>query len=243
MFVLNVLLAIFFVRTEVNRPAAPGISTPSTLERQKPSSSPQLSAPANQESSLSVKSPPVEARPDPLLSTRRAERPAAKILRAGKTPRPDLSAPKPWADIHPPQETLGHTPAPVRDPSASSGASANVAPPGVAASFAIPAAGVHSNAAQHSTAPAASALARAAIGHGLTAQGTRAGSMAKVAPVGLPGVEKGLVRPKMPVAPALHIEIVPRPVKVAENCGDDKVFIACPELKNRYDTPYTSEAP
>jgi len=28
-----------------------------------------------------------------------------------------------------------------------------------------------------------------------------------------------------------------------ENCGDDRVFVACPTLKIRYDTPYTSEAP
>jgi hypothetical protein len=67
--------------------------------------------------------------------------------------------------------------------------------------------------------------------------------MSKVASVGLPSMENGSVRPKMPVAQALHIEIVPRPPKVLENCGDDKVFIACPELKMRYDTPYTSEAP
>jgi hypothetical protein len=48
----------------------------------------------------------------------------------------------------------------------------------------------------------------------------------------------------MPVAPiSLKIEIVPRPARVLENCGDDKVFIACPTLQIRYDTPYTSEAP
>jgi hypothetical protein len=65
--------------------------------------------------------------------------------------------------------------------------------------------------------------------------------MSKVASVGLPSMERGLMKPKMPVAQALHIEIVPRPPVVAENCGDDKVFIACPTLQIRYDTPYTSE--
>ena len=244
MFVLNILLAIFLVRTEIKRPGAPAISTPLTLEWQKPGSSPHLNAPANQGSSLGVKTPPVEARPVALPSTQMAKRPATKALRASKTPRPVLSVPMPRADIYPPQETLGQTPAPVRDPAASSGASANVAPPGLAASFGIPGAGVPSNAGPHPNAPAASALARSAIGHGLTAKGTWAGSMGKVASVGLPSMEKGVVIPKMPVAPtSLKIEIVPRPVRVLENCGDDKVFIACPTLQIRYDTPYTSEAP
>ena len=66
----------------------------------------------------------------------------------------------------------------------------------------------------------------------------------KVASVGLPAVEKGWVKPKMPVAPtSFKREIIPRPTKKLENCGDDKVFIACPELKTRYDTPYTTEDP
>jgi hypothetical protein len=57
-------------------------------------------------------------------------------------------------------------------------------------------------------------------------------------------MEKGLVKPKMPVAPTSpKIEIIPRPPVKLENCGDDKVFIACPTLKIRYDTPFTSEAP
>jgi hypothetical protein len=64
----------------------------------------------------------------------------------------------------------------------------------------------------------------------------------KVASVGLPAPESGLVKPKMPVAPTgLKIVMIPRPPKKVENCGDEKVFIACPELKTRYDTPYTSE--
>jgi hypothetical protein len=66
----------------------------------------------------------------------------------------------------------------------------------------------------------------------------------KVASVGLPPVETGLEKPMMPVAPtSLKFEIVPRPPKKVENCGDDKVFVACPVLKIRYDTPYTSPAP
>jgi hypothetical protein len=68
--------------------------------------------------------------------------------------------------------------------------------------------------------------------------------VAKVASVGLPPVEKGLVIPKTPVASvSSKFEIVPRPAVKVTNCGDDKVFIACPTLKNRYDTPYTTEDP
>jgi hypothetical protein len=66
--------------------------------------------------------------------------------------------------------------------------------------------------------------------------------MNKVASVGLPSMEKGLVTPKMPVTPiSPKIEIVLRPAVKLENCGDDHVFIACPTLKTRYDTPFTSE--
>jgi len=57
-------------------------------------------------------------------------------------------------------------------------------------------------------------------------------------------MEKELVTPHRPVAPAgVKVEIIPRPPVKLENCGDDKVFIACPTLKIRYDTPYTSEDP
>jgi hypothetical protein len=80
------------------------------------------------------------------------------------------------------------------------------------------------------------------MGNGLTAKGTGSGSVAKVAPVRLPAMEKGSAIPKMPVAPVVFpkIEIVPRPAEKPENCGDDKVFVTCPTLKIRYDTPYTS---
>jgi hypothetical protein len=37
--------------------------------------------------------------------------------------------------------------------------------------------------------------------------------------------------------------VIPRPVRKVENCGDDDHFIACPELKIRYETPYTTEVP
>jgi hypothetical protein len=83
-----------------------------------------------------------------------------------------------------------------------------------------------------------------AIYHGLTAKGARLDSETKVASVRLPAMERGSVAPKMPVAPISHkIEFVPRPPVKLENCGDNKAFIACPTLKNRYDTPYTSEVP
>jgi len=256
MFIFNVLLAAFLVRTEIKRPEArpgpPATSTPLTLERPKPGSSPQLNAPANQGPSLDVKTPPVEVRPARLPSSHRSKRPAikalSKALRASKTPRPVLSASMPRAVISPPQEPPGRPPAPVRNAVASLGTSAHVAPPGLAAS--IPAAGVPGNAGAPPKAPAASGLAPSAvlapsaIGRGIAARGTRSGSTVKVASVGLPSVEKGLVKPKMPVAPiSLKIEIVPRPPRKIENCGDDKVFIACPELKYRYDTPYTTEDP
>jgi hypothetical protein len=68
--------------------------------------------------------------------------------------------------------------------------------------------------------------------------------MTRVASIGLPAMEKGLVIPKMPVAPvSLKLEFIPRPAVKVENCGDDKVFIACPTLQIRYDTPYTTEIP
>ena len=75
MFVLNILLAAFLVRTEIKRPVAPATSTPLTLERPKADSSPQLNAPANQGSSLVVKTPPVEAGPVALPSTQMAKAP------------------------------------------------------------------------------------------------------------------------------------------------------------------------
>lgn len=242
MFVLNILLAAFLVRTEIKRPGAPAISTPLTLHRPNAGSTRQLNASPDQGSSRGLKTPPVEARSAALPGTQMAKRPETKALRASKTPRAALSAPKPRAKFYSPQESLGQTPAPVRNPAASSSASDNVAPPGRAASFGIPGAGVPSNAGPHPNAPAASALAPSAIDHGLTAKGTRSGSVAKVASVGLPAMEKGLVIAEMPVAPVSpKIEIVPRPAVKLENCGDDKVFIACPTLKIRYDTPYTSE--
>ena len=248
MFVLNILLAAFLVRTEIKRPGAPAFSTPLPLERPKAGSSPQLNAPADQGSSGGEKTPPVEVRPAGLPSAQMSRRPPIKALpkalRASKTPRRILLAPMPWAVIYSPQKPLGQTPAPVRDPAASSGASVTVAPPRLAASFGTPGTGARGNAGPAPNPSAASALSPSAIGNGLTAKGTRTGSVAKVAPVGLPAMEKVFFIPKMPVAPVSpKIEIVPRPAVKLENCGDDKVFIACPTLKIRYDTPYTTEDP
>ena len=248
MFVLNILLAAFLVTTEIKRPGAPATSAPLTLERPKPGSTPQLNAPPGQGASLGVKTPPVEASPAALPITQTAKRPPIKVLpealRASKTTRPVLSAPMPQAVVYPPKQLLGQTPAPVRDPAASSGASANVASPGLAASFRNPDTSARGNAGPPPNAPAASALSPSAIGNGLTAKGTRSGSMNRVASAGLPAIEKGLFIPKMPVAPIpFKIETIPRPLVKLENCGDDKVFIACPTLKIRYDTPFTSEAP
>ena len=255
MFVLNLFLAAFLVRTEFERPGAPAISTPLAPDRPKAGSTQQVNAPPDQgssldrRSSLGLKTPPVEARPAALPSTQKAKRPETNARRASKPQRAALSAPMPQPVIHPPQEPFGRTPSPVRNPGAPSSASADVAPQGLGASqdlgasFDIPGAGVHSNAGPHPNAPAAPALAPLAMDHGLTAKGTGSGSVAKVAkvaPVRLPAMEKGLAIPKMPVAPVVLPKMVPRPAETPENCGGDKVFVACPTLKIRYDTPYTS---
>ena len=87
---------------------------------------------------------------------------------------------------------------------------------------------------------------RRAFDRTLTAKGIRSGSVAKVASVGLPAMENGAVIPKRPVvsvASQIQVQMIPRPAVNPENCGDDRVFVACPTLKIRYDTPYTSEAP
>ena len=253
MFVLNILLAAFLVRTEFERPGAPAISTPLAPDRPKAGSTLQINAPPDQgssldrRSSLGLKTPPVEAKPAALPSTQKAKRPETNARRASKPQRAALSAPMPQPVISPPQERFGRTPS-RPNPGAPSSASANVAPQGLGtsqglgASFGIPGAGVHSNAGPHPNAPAAPALAPLAMDNGLTAKGTGSSSVAKVAPVKLPAMEKGLAVAKMRVAPVdiPKIEIVPRPAEKPENCGDDKVFVACPTLKIRYDTPYTS---
>ena len=252
MFVLNIFLAAFLVRTEFERPGAPAISTPLAPDRPKAGSTLQINAPPDQgssldrRSSLGLKTPPVEARPAALPRTQKAKRPETNARRASKPQRAALSAPMPQPVIYPPQERFGRTPSPVSIPGAPSSGSANVAPQGLGAtqglgaSFGIPGAGVHSNAGPHPNAPAAPALAPPPMDNGLTAKGTGSGSVAKVAPVRLQAMEKGLAIPKMPVAPVVLPKMEIRPAEKPENCGDDKVFVACPTLKIRYDTPYTS---
>jgi len=248
LFVLNILLAAFLVSTEFKRPEARAIfPTP----RPGAGSPPQHNAPPSQGSGLDqgssrrLNAPPVEAKPAALHSRRMAKRPPIralpKTLRASKPSRPVLSAPM-RAVIYPPNEPTVPPPAPVRNPAASLGATANVPFPARAPSFGIPAAGVPSSAG----APAGSALHPPGIDRALTAKGIQSGSMAKVASVGLPAMEKGVVIPKRPVvsvASQIEVPMIPRPAVKPENCGDDKVFVACPTLKIRYDTPYTSEAP
>jgi hypothetical protein len=235
LFVLNILLVAFVVGTEIKRPGGPATSTPLILERPKAGPSPQSNAPVDQGSSLDLKTPPVEAMPAAVPSTQMAKRPAIKALRASRTLLPHLSAPMPQAGVHSPQGRLGQTRTLVRVPGASPGSSASVAPPG---------AGVLGNAGPPPNAPAPSVLAPPAIGHGLTAKGTRSASMNRVASVGLPSIEKGLVISKRPVAPiSPKLEIVPRPAGKIENCGDDDAFIACPTLQTRPETPISSEDP
>ena len=255
MFVLNILLAAFLVRNEIKRPVktlgTPATSAPLTLEQPKTVPSPQLNAPADegsspQGSSLDLKTPPVEATPAALPATQMAKRPSARALRANKTLRPVLPATMPRAGSHPPEESPAQAPALVRAPAASPGTSAHAAPPGLATPFGTNGARVPGNAAPASNAPAASGpapsavLAPTAIGRGLSANGTRPGSMKKVASAGLPGMETGVVKPKMPVA-RTEIEIIPRPAAERENCSDDDTFIACPVLQTRPETPVPSE--
>lgn len=254
LFLLNVLLAAFLVKTEIERPGARAISNPFNLQRQKPTSKPQLKAPPQQGSSLHQGSgldqsrvqdtPPVDAKPSALPSTRVANRPPLKALRAGKSSRAVWSASRPRGVIYPPHEPFVRTPAPAPNPAASSSATVNIPPHGRTPSFGMPGAGVRSNPGPQPKAPAASALAPSAIGQGLAAKAIRSAPVATVASVRLPAMEKGLVTAKRPVAAAgVKVEIIPRPPVKLENCGDDKVFVACPKLKIRYDTPYTTEIP
>lgn len=254
MFVLNILLAAFLIRNEIKRPvksvAVPAATTPLTLEGPKTVPSPQLNspgnAPADEGSSVDLKSPPVEATPAALPGTQLAKRPASRTLRAGKTLRPDLPATMPRDVVHTSQEPPGQAPAVGRAPAVSPGTSAHAAPPGLATPFGTAGARIPGNAAPASNAPAASGPAAAAvlgptaIGHSLTAKGNRPGAMNKVASVGLPSMETGVVKPKMPVG-RTEIEIIPRPTGKLENCSDDETFIACPVLQTRPETPVPSE--
>ncbi len=252
LFVLNTLLAAFLVRTEIERPRARAISTPFRPGQLKPSSAPQVNAPPDQGSNLDQRSsrdlnfPPVEAKPSALSGTRTADhlpiRTLPKSLQTSKPSRGVWSPPRRGSVIYPPHEAFIRTPDPVDNPAASSSASVSVAPLARAASVGIPGAGVRSNAELHSREPAASGLDPSAIGHGTAAKAIRSAPVATVASVRLPAMETGLVAPKRPVAPAgIKVEIIPRPAVKLDNCGDDKVFVACPTLQIRYDTPYTSE--
>lgn len=260
LFVLNILLAAFLVRTEIERPGARAIYTPLHPQRSKAGSTTQFNAPPHQGSSRPQESsfhegssrglnaPAVDARSSALPSTQTVNRPPLralpKALRASKSSRDVWPAPRPRAVIYPPHEPFVRTPAPVPNPAASSSASADIPSLGRAASFGIPGADVHSNGGPHPNAPAASALNPSAIGHGLPTKGIRSAPVATVASVRLPAMETGLMTPKRAVAPAgVKVEMIPRPPVKLENCGDDKVFVACPKLKIRYDTPYTTQIP
>jgi hypothetical protein len=223
-------------------PGAPASSNPLTLEPQKSGPSQQPNAPVDRESGPVPKILPVDAMPAAWPSVQMPKRPAIKALRAGKSLPPKLSASKP--QVYPPQERLGQTPALIRVPSAPPGSSANVALPGRAASFGTPRAGALGNAGPPPKAPAPSVHATAAMGSGFTAKGTRPAAMNRVASVGLPPTETGLLTPKRPVAPiSPKLEIVPRPATERENCGDDGAFIACPTLQTRPEVSIPSEGP
>ncbi len=249
LFVLNILLAAFLVSTEFKRPETRAVFP---VLPTGAGSTPQHNAPPYQGSgvdpgsSRGLNAPPVEAKPAALPSSRMAKRPpikaSPKALQASKRSRRVLPAPMPRAVIYPPNEPTVLPPAPVRNPAASLSTTASVPIPARAPSFGIPAAGVPSSAGE----PAGSALHPQGSDHDLTAKGIRSGSVPKVASVGLSAMEKGVVIPKravVSVASQIQVQIIPRPAVKPENCGDDRVFVACPTLKIRYDTPYTSEAP
>lgn len=254
LLVVNIFLAAFLVRTEIEGFGARAISNPLKLQRQMPGSTLQLKAPPEKGASLGQgsrldqgrgpKVPSVEARSAGLPSAQMAKRAENRTLRASKKTRAVLSARLPLAVNYPPHESLVRTPPPVPNPAASSSASANIQYRGRAPSFGISGQGVHSGAGPHPIAPAASARATSVIDYALNARGTRSGAVATVALIGLPAMEKGLVASKRPVAPAgVKVQIIPRPAEKVENCGDDKLFVACPKLKIRYDTPYTTQVP
>jgi hypothetical protein len=113
---------------------------------------------------------------------------------------------------------------------------ANVAPPpAVVASVPSPTVGVRNQPElQRKT------ITPAVIGSGLGGNGvqssTNARTTTRVASVGLPEMDKGLIKPSMPVAPlSPKLEIVPRPKgldREMPNCGG-LVFIPCPTLHTR----------
>jgi hypothetical protein len=249
LLILNIPLVIFFLSKQFRKPEARTIS-PSL--RPGAGSSPQRSAPAypgsglDQGSSPVIKVPPVETRPAAVPARRAAKRPpihaAAKALRMGKSAHPVLSAATPHAVIYPPHEPVVQPSAPVRSPAVPLSATANVPSPVRAPSSGVPAASVPSSA----NAPAGSALPPRAIDRALPAKQVRSASVANVASVKLPAMAKGSVMPKgsvASVASQIKVEMIPRPAVSPENCGDDKAFVACPTLKTRYDTPFTSQAP
>jgi len=247
MLVVNILLVAFVVRTEIERLGAPATSTPLTVERPKAGPSPELNAPTDapvsQGASPDQKTIPAEVTPAPSPGVQVAKRPASNALRAARTLHPVLPEPMPRAGVYPPQQPLGQTPAPARNPAASPGSSSNVPPPAVAASIATPRAGVPGNAGTPSNAPAPSVLAPPpATANGIPAKVTRSASTNRVASVGLPAMEKGLVIPKKPVAPiSPKLEIVPRSAGKPENCGTEDAFVACPTLQIRPEGSIPSE--
>src|SRR5579862_7441350 len=138
MFVFNILLAGFLLRTEFGRTAAPATPTPLAPDGPKAGSTLQINAPPDQGSSLGrrpslgLKTPPVEARPAALPSTKKAKHPETNARRASKPQRAaSLPAPMPQPVIYPPQERFARTPSPVSNPGAPSSASTNVAPQGL----------------------------------------------------------------------------------------------------------------
>ena len=242
MFVFILLLVAFIVRTEIGRPAAPATTSPLTVEQPKPSPLPELNAPVDSGSSIDQKTPPAEAKPAALPSTQVAKRPANNAQRASRTLLPNYPAPVPRAGVNATQQRLGQTPAPARDAAASPGSSANVSSPGQTAT--VGASGVPGNAGSAPKAPAPSVLAPSATGQGSTAKGTRPATTNRVAPVGLPPMEKGSAMQKKPVASvASQLEIIHLPAGKSENCGTEDAFLACPTLHTRPETPIPSEEP
>ena len=252
MLVFNILLVAFIGWTELGRPGAPATSAPIPLEQPKADASPEVNAPVDTQpnatpgapadagSSLDGKTPPAEAVPAALPGAQTAKPPAGSAQQAARTQRPVYPAPKPRPGVNSPPERLGLTPAPV---AASQGTSVNAAPP-VAASLGAAGAAVRGNAASAAKAPAPSVQVSPVTGHGLPAQATRPATTNRVAPVGLPAMEKGTAMQKKPVVSvASQIEIIHQPPGEVVNCGTDDAFLACPTLHTRPETPIPSEEP
>ena len=185
------------------------------LNRPEPAEKPAAAAVLNVPHELTPKPDPIPAPvdvkplPDPVTEV---AKPAPVVARRPRKARSPVTPEGPsQARLATPQrnEFEGQIPAPVHEPIATPNVN-DPPPPFVSAPSARPA---HSDLLPKNTTPK------------LTS---------KVAPVRLPGIDKGW-QPKMTANPGSPlIQIIPRPpADPPENCGDQKKFIPCPTLRTR----------